>query len=496
MARHLKRGAERRAAPGARPEAEGTAAAALRAPAGLRPLQRHQGALKPWRAGACRRPGPSAHRRGRQRRARFHRAAGTATARLAAEQRPASGACAACAPWPDARGRRLAAALATRRPALGRRRPARRAAAAPIERRAGARRQRRSLGAHAGATPHWPRWRSEHGCDLVLLAHHRRDQAETFLLQALRGAGPAGLAAMPRAGRARQASPGRGPGWRSRARRSRPMSGATGLRYVDDPSNDDTALRAQPPAARGVAGADRRLSRCRTTALGAGAARAQEAAGCLRRDGSHGPAGAAAPKQGIAAEPRGWRCPQPGVPTCCAHWLRPGPMRGVPDSLVGRLLAELPACREPRAGHRRRRVAAAPTAALGDAGRLDGATRRAGGVTCRSTCSRPGRVELPAWQGTFEMVAASAQGGLSPERLACMRTARTQRRRALPGGTARLAARLEEAVPGAGVPAWARAGPLLYAQRPAAVSCPGWASMRGARCAGPPSWACAGCLAA
>ena len=36
------------------------------------------------------------------------------------------------------------------------------------------------------------------GASLLLLAQHRRDQAETFVLQALRGGAPAGLSAMPR----------------------------------------------------------------------------------------------------------------------------------------------------------------------------------------------------------------------------------------------------------------------------------------------------------
>ncbi|MEP6998324.1 MAG: tRNA lysidine(34) synthetase TilS, partial [Betaproteobacteria bacterium] len=76
--------------------------------------------------------------------------------------------------------------------------------------------------------------------DIVALAHHADDQAETILLQLLRGAGPAGLAAMPRY-RARSAS---GPAL------LRPLlelpraalaayANARGLAWVDDESNED-----------------------------------------------------------------------------------------------------------------------------------------------------------------------------------------------------------------------------------------------------------------
>jgi len=76
------------------------------------------------------------------------------------------------------------------------------------------------------------------GIDFVLLAHHRRDQAETFLLQALRGGGVAALSAMPRVvhrdgvtwarpwlGQPREAI-------EAYARRHR-------LRWIDDESNED-----------------------------------------------------------------------------------------------------------------------------------------------------------------------------------------------------------------------------------------------------------------
>lgn len=77
--------------------------------------------------------------------------------------------------------------------------------------------------------------------DCLLTAHHQDDQAETLLLQLLRGCGPHGLAAMPEL-----ASFARG-------RHARPLlafpraelqayAEAQGLRWIDDPSNADTGF--------------------------------------------------------------------------------------------------------------------------------------------------------------------------------------------------------------------------------------------------------------
>ena len=75
--------------------------------------------------------------------------------------------------------------------------------------------------------------------DCVLTAHHASDQAETFLLAALKGSGPAGLAAMPRVRRL-------GAGWLGRPLLPVPGESVAayarqhGLRWVEDPSNEDT----------------------------------------------------------------------------------------------------------------------------------------------------------------------------------------------------------------------------------------------------------------
>lgn len=77
--------------------------------------------------------------------------------------------------------------------------------------------------------------------EVLALAHHRDDQAETFLLRALRGSGVDGLAAM-RSWRAHA----NGWLWRPLLDTSRDelhaYASEHGLSWIEDPSNDDTTL--------------------------------------------------------------------------------------------------------------------------------------------------------------------------------------------------------------------------------------------------------------
>lgn len=119
----------------------------------------------------------------------------------------------------------------------------------------------------------------EAGCRVVLLAHHRDDQAETFLLQALRGAGAAGLAAMPRAIE-REGLRWLRP-WLARPRAEiEAYVAAHRIAHVDDDSNADprharNRLRLQ------VMPALREAFPQAPLALADAAARAQDAAECL-----------------------------------------------------------------------------------------------------------------------------------------------------------------------------------------------------------------------
>jgi tRNA(Ile)-lysidine synthase len=115
--------------------------------------------------------------------------------------------------------------------------------------------------------------------ETLITAHHARDQAETFLLQALRGAGPQGLAGMPHRARL-----GEHRHWRPWLDIDHDTiaayAEAQGLQWIDDPSNHDPAIARSflresimPQLRRRWAQADRLLARS--------AAHAQEAAAAI-----------------------------------------------------------------------------------------------------------------------------------------------------------------------------------------------------------------------
>lgn len=176
------------------------------------------------------------------------------------------------------------------------------------------------------------------GCDLVLLAQHRRDQAETFLIQALRGGGAAGLAAMPRL--VQRAGVTWARPWLERPREAiDAYLRRHRLRHVEDPSNADPRfargrLRALWPAlASAFADVEATLARAAQRAAWDAAVVTEVADSDLSALGAAG--------RPLPVE-RWLRLSEPRRVSVLRLWLGTVLPPPVPETLVRRLVDELP----------------------------------------------------------------------------------------------------------------------------------------------------------
>ena len=304
------------------------------------------------------------------------------------------------------------------------------------------------------------------GCKLVLLAHHRRDQAETWLLQALRGAGVAGLAAMPA-----QAERG-GVVWARPWLQMSPEAIAAylrrhRLRHAEDPSNADPAfarsrLRQQVWPPLNAAFPDVEI------AFAGAAAHAQEGLALARE--------AAQADLSVLLQGADLRCsPWQSLPparrrNALRAWLADCCASAPPQSLLDRLLTELPTS------------STGTWPAPGGVLRLyRGLLRWAPETVAAETGAqsptvldlrRPGLHPLPEWRGRFEVRAVTA-GGTVPQALCQVQVRARQggeRFCLRPGAPARS---LKKQFQTCAVPAWQRQGPLLLSSRGELVFVPG-----------------------
>ncbi|MCW7537797.1 tRNA lysidine(34) synthetase TilS [Aquabacterium sp. A7-Y] len=297
-----------------------------------------------------------------------------------------------------------------------------------------------------------------HGAGIVLLAHHRRDQAETFLLQALRGAGVAGLAGMP------QAAERAGVVW-TRPWLEHPREAVEAyvrqhrLRYIDDDSNSDpryarNRLRLQvwPALTAAFPQAEATLSDAGTWARDASVCLAELAELDLAALQDEDDALRLSPllKLGAARARNTLR-----------HWYRRLAGQPLPAAALERLWAELPG-----AGAAQWELPAGMLRCY--RGRLSfslrPATPAASGPArqARLQIRRAGRYRLAGWGGTL-VARRVAAGGVALPLLAELTLAERSGGEQFQSGPGRPPRSLKKQFQAQGVPAWARSGPLLYA---------------------------------
>ena len=294
------------------------------------------------------------------------------------------------------------------------------------------------------------------GASLLLLAHHRRDQAETWLLQALRGGGPAGLSAMP-ASVQRDGLIWARPWLRQPAAAIDHYVQRHRLQPVQDPSNVDSdlarsrlRLQVWPALSAAFPDAEVTLAAAATQAQSARAAldelAALDLATCV--DDQH--------RLQVAA----WRALSPArQANALSAWWRQATGRGMTDTLATRLLAEVrpAASGQWPAGPGWRCVLYRGTM------RLDAEPAPAGGTPLLTLdLSAPGCWPVPAWGGVFE-VQAVRKGGVSAALLAAVSLRPRGGGEQFQAAPRSLPRSLKKQFQAAAVPASDRRGPLLFA---------------------------------
>jgi tRNA(Ile)-lysidine synthase len=305
----------------------------------------------------------------------------------------------------------------------------------------------------------------EHAAGLVLLAHHRRDQAETVLLQALRGAGVAGLAGMAPLSRRDTVVFARP--WLERAPTEiAAYVRAHRLRHVVDESNDDrrydrNRLRHEvwPALEAAFAHAEAALALAARSAQAAQLALQEMAAHDLALTAPAGP-----------LEIERWALlPTARAVEALRAWLRHATGRAPTAALLRRLVRELPHARsgrwafdggELRLYRRSLRFARGATAPARGEDARPSATHSAPETAL--SIDAPGVYALPGWGGALA-VESAPDDGVPLDAVRRVTLARRRGGERWQAGAGRPARSLKKQWQAAGVPAWEREGPLVYA---------------------------------